>query len=337
MSEEVKLPKQVEENAALAEQILSGEASPEQADAIDNEETEAEETTEDSDTSEATDQDAADDDEEENEEESGDEDDQEEKVDYEQKYKTLKGKYDKEVPTLSNDVRALKDQVFSFLESQQGKPDADENIQAEIDSTNEEIKELEATLVETLGEDVASTVRSLIDLKSKEVASEIVKPVQKEVTSAKEDQFATKQEDMFKVIDSEVDADWRTLMAGEDQEFIDFLGTKGKDGIFTYGEMLAKANGDWDPKAVSKVLNEYLGTEAAEVDEPAPKVPKKKNIAPKRSTKTTPPQGEEKIQWTASSLAQFKKDDREGKLSDEESTRLWEDLLAAPSEGRYNA
>jgi hypothetical protein len=121
------------------------------------------------------------------------------------------------------------------------------------------------------------------------------------------------------------------------QEFVDFLDTTDPQGLYTYGELLAKANSEWDVARVAKIFNIFDG-----VVPPAPAAPvvtpvnpaRQALVAPSRTTTQPVPQTTEPHMWDQAEITKFQLDDRNGRFSEEVSQAKWADLLAALAENR---
>lgn len=310
------IPKQVEEAADLAEEYIKGlDAEEEESEAgeeVDTEESDKEEESEE----------AADD------EANTEEEEQEEKNIFEEKYRVLQGKYDKEVPRLHSELKELKEKIFERIGDLSQKPEVEEAPvpDAKLEAFKEEYGE---DLIGYLDSYFESKMKPAIEAQTKES----IEPVQQKVTSLEDSQVETAKTEFASYLDKNVNGDWRE--AGEDPNFIAFLETEDSSGFNTYGELLEKFNNSWDEKRMAKVFNAFYG-EKTEAAEKKPSPHKEAIVAPSRKTQAQAPNDDGKIMWTPESIKQFERDDRSGKYNQEESQKLWNDLLAAPSENRIN-
>jgi hypothetical protein len=323
------LPRQVQEQADLAEEFMStlyktedtdentdAEAS---SDGADEEGQETEGSAEEEEILETADQG-------EQEEEQDEEEDS-----YKSRYETLQGKYNAEVPKLNRELAKLKEEIFERL----GDPEKQvEQPPAKADDTAEFEAELEGYR-EQFGDDLLNVIEKLSERKAKHLLGESLSPVSQKVDSVESAQIQSAQAAFTEDLSDKVDGDWEPLWKGEDQQFIDFLDQKEPNGFFTYREVVQKANDSWDAEAMSKVFNTYLASQAPpekKVVEPTPQ-----DVAPERkAVQGEPDSGEGRI-WTQADISEFQTKDRQGKYSDEESQALWADFLKAPSEGRIVA
>jgi hypothetical protein len=256
---------------------------------------------------------------------------------YKERYQSLKGKYDAEVPRLHNDLKELKQSIFERLDKQvqpEQKPIENERLQK---------------FREEYGDDFVETIRELTREEFKPLVDQSVKPVKDELTTVRETQEQGRQQEFMKVLDTSVKGDWRTvwqtfneLANGEpasDPKVAEFLLQEDPSGLYTNGDLIALYNEKWDAGKLSKVMNMFFTDEPAVVPPVVPDAPKTKPvqeamIAPSRTTTHSTPQVDEKRIWTHATIEEFKKQDRQGKYDSDTSLAMWNDLLGAMNEGR---
>lgn len=338
------LPKQVQEQADLAEEFMStlyGEKEEE-----DIEKTQSEEASSDGEEEEVAAPEVSADDEEEEEVETaseGTQDDDSEEESYRKRYETLQGKYNAEVPKLNQELRQLKDDIFERfgdLSKQVNQPEVEETD--DTDSFEEELEEYR----EQFGDDLVSVIEKVSARRAQSLLKEHLSPVSQKVDSVESAQIQSAQTAFKEDLDSKVEGDWRSLWDGKDEGFKDFLKSKEPNGYFTYAEVVNKANDNWDAEILSNVFNTYLNSKAKPTEdkkaakEAENKVAEKVNqerVAPSRNKISDEPKDGEARIWTQADIAEFKEKDRRGKYSPEESEALWADFLRAPAEGRIVA
>jgi len=323
----MSVPKQILEQAELAEKFMSdlNEES-------DSEETAEEEEKDEEESDEEADEEEVDTDETDEDETSDEEEaDTSEEEDYKARYMTLKGKYDAEVPRLSNDLKEFKEKVFSQL----GDPNRKEEPADKDDTpiTDEQL----ARYQEEYGDDFLEAVRYVAKQEVSQGVKDGLQPVTEKVDQVEGSQVAAATAEFTSHLDDNVNGEWSKLWAGEDPKFLEFLDQPDPSGLYTYGELAAMYNDTWQAEKLTKLFNLYLG-EKPEVkdEEPAPKKKGKEDlVAPSRKPAASKPVTDgDQIIWTEASMEEFKLKDRQGKYSDEESQKLWDDLLLAPSQGR---
>mgnify|MGYP005844839585 CR=1 FL=1 len=273
-------------------------------------------------------------DQEEDEEEIQEADEEEEDDEtFKQRYNSLKGKYDKEVPRLHNELKDLKQSVLERLGSLEETSKKTET--EEPPPVNEKVEEFK----EKYGDELHDYLLTLIKEEGSSLLKDEIKPVSEKLNTIEEDTQSQKLTKFMETIDGKVSdsakGKWQDILAGEDENFLEFLDKPDPSGMFTYGEVFAKASNDWNSDRIAKVVDKFF-EEQAPASEKKDKARKEKEalIAPPRKTRSKAPEGNEKKIWTQDDMKQFEKDDRQGKYSQEESMALWNDLLLAPSEGR---
>lgn len=248
------------------------------------------------------------------------------------RYLSLKGKYDAEVPRLQHELKDLKQSVFEKLTAIAEKP-------AETKKEQDKQDDIIAKMKEEYGDEFIDGISKIADLIADQKVKSSVEPVQEKITSVEKSQLEVAQENFKDYLDTVVKnpdgtpGDWRTLWEGTDNKFLEYLKQPDPSGLYTYGELVQMYNDAWDADKLAKVINGYLETK--QTKKVAKSNPEKDAlIAPNRSSNKVAPKVEDKQIWTKQSIADFQRDDRQGKYSPEDSKKLWDDLLAAPSEGR---
>lgn len=302
MSEQFQVPSQVDEAAELAEQLFA-KMYPQTEEEEVEEESEIQASDED-------DEDASDEDDTEEDEDDEPEIDPKELKKWRDRYLTLKGKYDAEVPRLASQVKELM-----------------EKVSTPATKTEEPVEEDDIETFESVyGEDFVNNLRRVIDA---EVQSKLSQVTQK-VDTVEDIQRQAATDSFMSYLDEKADG-WRDLWEGKDKGFQKFLQQTDPMGLNTYETYLNQFNDNWDADGMSKIFNIYLESKKTKPD-----TSKEKDamIAPSRNKTAQPTTDSGKQIWTAESIKQFEVDDRRGKYTDAESQALWADLLAAPSEGR---
>ena len=346
----VKIPKQVQQDADDAQELLeqiqkNGKLPGEDEDAAGGDDDDDE-----TDTSSDDDETGGDDDEEEEDDSAAADEsdtDEDEEPTWKARYDSLNGKYKKEVPTLQRDLSDLKKKFFSLM-----TPKDDTEEPTNVDTLDAVRKRIEDAREDT-DPDLINLIEDIFQVNVSTALESSVKPVADKVDKIEKDSSESSRNDVAVTIDSLVEGDWRALMAGKDEEFLAFLGETDPSGMFTYGDVLDNANKNWDGDRMSKLFKLYLkegdtATVAADEEDPAKiaedakkaalaKAKKKKKaamVAPSTTQTTTTPTDDDKIIWTQASIAQLEKDERSGKITKEEADKYFDDLMLATKEGR---
>jgi len=305
------VPKQIEDAANEAEEYLKGLNESDAEDTDETEDAESEVDTED-----------------EIENEADAEDEPEDEDLFRNKYLTLQGKYDAEVPALHQELKELKDNIFGKIDELSKANDVKEeetSLDAATDSFREEYGD---DLVNYIDEYFKSKIEPTI----KQSTADAVKPVEEKVQSVEDSQISVAKDEFATYLNDNVKGDWQK--AAEDPKFVKFLEQEDPSGLYTYGDLLSEYNNNWDHKKMAKVFNIFYGEEKAPKQTSKPQ--KDAMVAPSRQTDNSAPTGEDKIIWTEESMQQFYKDDRARKIPQEESAKMWNDLMLAATEGRIH-
>jgi hypothetical protein len=324
------IPKQVEEAAELAEKTIAL-MNADESEGQKEEETD-EQAGDNADTSEESE--SQQDDETIESEDAEEEDDQEEaQEDFEQKYKTLKGKYEAEVPRLHDELESLKSDVFSRLTDIAEKQAAPESSDKADEKGEEEEPEEILRFKEEFGEDLFNGLKAIMDLNKPE-ESKSVEEISSKVDSIEEKQVENDRKEFADYVSEKVDGDWVSAWEGKDPNFDEFLKQPDPSGLYTNGELLVAYSQAWDKDRFAKVLNLYYGKAESKQD-PTPKKESKSKkekeaiIAPNRSNTNEQPEAEEEFVWTPQAIKQFEQDDRRNKYDAETSKKMWDSLLGA--------
>jgi hypothetical protein len=318
----MSLPAQVEEAAALAEE-LHGKMYGTEEEAV--EETEEESTEEEVEETEEEEPEAVEEDETTEEQE-----DWQQKFEaLEQTHKTLQGKYSAEVPRYAEEIRELK-QLKSDVFERLG--DVTQKVEAPEEKV---VNEKEVKFREEYGDEFFETMKEMIQTEANTSVAEQIAPIKETADSTEEAQIKSAQKNFADHLNENINGDWMTLFRGEDTKFEAYLDQEDSSGLHTNRELMDGYNDSWNADRMVRLFNNYLG-EPAPVEEKKPKANPVEEalIAPSRKTPHTTPNTEDKQMWTQDSLKQFEKDDMAGKYSSEESAALWQDLLSALAENR---
>ena len=279
----------------------------------------------------------------------------------EQQHKTLKGKYDAEVPEsrsradrLENEMKDFKKKVITDIEALAPPADGVETT-PELTARKERAqKYMEEYGDEYVGDQKAFFIEEILPL-----LQDHFKPVEEKVSTVAEAQSATAQKEYTAMVDKNIaNPDWQDdwVNEGSNLEMEKFLAQPDPSGLFTNGYLAEQYNNTNNGEKFAILMNRFYGEKPAAPADPVtptaaapetPAVPKKPAavapspdalIAPSRTApQTTLPDSGEKTIWTKASMRAFENKDRAGEYTPEESQALWNDLLMAPVEGRVRA
>jgi hypothetical protein len=263
---------------------------------------------------------------------------------WEQKYKSLEGKYKAEVPVLQTQLKDYKDQVFNQLNKIISSKDSGDGEGGDVAEEEEaKLPEPDERFKTEYGEDMYTMINAILEDRTTKLRGEIA-PVTKKVEDIEETRVNDARAEFSDFVSANVKGDWKKGWAGDDPAFNEFLTKEDPSGLYTNGELLTLYSQKWDKVRFAKVLSMHYGdataapAQAAAVPAAAENTAAKAKadaekaalVAPSRSAGDAPEtdSGEEII-WTDATFRQFEKDDRAGKYSAEDSKKMWDSLLKA--------
>jgi hypothetical protein len=262
-----------------------------------------------------------------------------EELSFRERYLTLKGKYEAEVPRLSSELKELKQSIIDRL-GDLSKKEPEPVKEAPIDPDFVKFKE-------EYGEEYVSMLEKMTESKARKIVEEALKskiePVQQKVASVEDAQIKAAQQNFKAHLTSKVQGDWESIWNGADPGFVKFLEQPDPSGLYTYGDLVEAYNNNWDADRLATVFNMYL-QQSGKAAQPVASQPQTTNpvkeaakdamVAPRRSTQNIAPVAAEKTVWTQDSIRAFQKADQQGKYDAETSKAMWDDLLSALKENR---
>lgn len=253
---------------------------------------------------------------------------------WEQKYKVLQGKYDKEVPTMASDLREMK----QYLASLQTAPKTVEP--PVVDERKAEREAIVAKLSETYPQDLIDSFIALQRLEAEDVASKFIKPVEQKTASLEDAQLDAATSNYVTFLDQK-STNWKPvwqvateLMGGKepsDPSIAAFLQSPDPSGLYTNLELIKAYDDKWDAERFTTLCNMY---EVPASTPPPRNVHKEALIAPSRVRTQPTPQGDEVKIWTMTEFKQFQSDAREGKYDEATQEAMWADVKKAVAENR---
>jgi hypothetical protein len=241
---------------------------------------------------------------------------------FKDRYLTLKGKYDAEVPRLAAEVKELRKLQDEFVKLKEQASSQTKPVVEEVDPL--------AKLEEEYGSDLANILREAIDRRVDSKIKPVLETTEERVASVEDTQYKAAQESFKAYLDDKVGG-WRDLWEGKDSAFGEFLETTDPTGLYTYGDLANHYVENWDADRLVTLFNLYKqGNTPQPVVQKEPSPQKTSMIAPSRTTsQPTPNIGEKRI-WTQADVEDFQRRDRKGQADQTE----WNDLLQALAENR---
>lgn len=249
------------------------------------------------------------------------------------KFKTLKGKYDTEVPRLHDQVRALTDKVAE-LQARPSTPEpAPEPVKPKVTPQD----------AETFGADLIDVIQRV----AHDTAASLLASLQTQLTEAKSEltSLATRlggvAESVVMTAKDRFLADL-TARVGDleainsDPRFIEWCGRRVPGTKHTYQVPLDEAFGDMDVDQATELLNLWKSSAGLTPDKlPPPPSPLEEMIQPPRSQQGPDPVVDPGTRiWSQDEIAQHYRDSSKGHVSKEDAARIDKEIDLAVAQGR---
>lgn len=253
---------------------------------------------------------------------------------WENKYHTLKGMYDAEVPRLHNQVRELQTQMQQVLDAkQEAEARAAQAQQDTVKSLiTEQDKEAFGTDLIDLIERATESKVATLKTREGELLNEI-NELKNQLGSVSERQVVS-DKDRFVFGLSQKVSDWEQLNV--DAGFIAWLSEV--DPVYGLPRQMALSNAynALDVDRVASIFNTYKTLVAPKPTDKQPKPSLQSQVAPTRSRATSAPTASDANQkfWTSDEIENFYTEWRRGFLEDDEAARMEKEIHAAIAEGR---
>lgn len=264
-------------------------------------------------------------------------------TDFEHKFNVLQGKYDAEIPRLSQENRQLRDQTIELgsiigrlqTEIEKLKGASDEPAQAVKGDiyqflTDEEVEEVESSIDPGI---LAKVVQGMIKTQ--------IAPFEQSLTSVRDTQYQTAEDRFWDKVNTTLPK-WQEV--NNNPAFGDWLGTKAPYTNRTRQQVLTDAQKSLNAETVVEIFNDFLrssdsghGATPAQGGQPVAAKPtgKKPRIAPAKGVGASSKPAEGRI-WTRKEIKDYYADVQRGKFrgKEKEQKRLEADIWKAQREGR---
>lgn len=253
-----------------------------------------------------------------------------------QKYHTLKGMYDAEVPRLYSDLREMKAQVQQLVADKAAAEAAAKTVQqAPVQTVESLITEQDR---EAFGPDLIDLIErateakvSKLRAKESELVNEI-KELKGQLGNVTERQVMSDKDRFLMGLGQQV-SDWETLNV--DQGFLGWL--QQVDPVYGVPRQAALSNA-YEALDVIRVANIFKAYKQTLPQTPAPSKVKQelqRQVAPTRTrSTTTPADGVNDKVFTNQDIEQFYSDWRRGFYDEQEAAEMEKQIHAAVAEGR---
>lgn len=266
-------------------------------------------------------------------------------VDWEHKYKVLKGKYDKEVPRYAENLRVAQDQILVLQQENATlraapKPDATPATPQPATPTDSDLdNDPEVQFLKTEYPEVWKAVKKVQNKSLADATSKIDALTKKlEATTTRVE--TSDRDKFYDHLDATVEG-WETV--NQDPEFKNWLATNSErySGV-RYSDLMKQAVDRLDARTVASLFEDFAKSKSAAAPAPSP-APKPKPAAkpgpvypPKPRPTPPPPRADEGPLYTAADIDQFYKDVRRGVYEGREAEFRAEEarIHKAVAEGR---
>lgn len=265
---------------------------------------------------------------------------EEELAKYKQRYNSLQGKYNSEVPRLTSELKELKAQMAELVEAAKA-PKTPEPAQPKIgDVTEADVDAFGADLIDLIKRQSAATSREMASVYEAEIKSlkaENKKLLDKLGNVEQTQQYSSQQQVLAKL--GEMVPDWEQI--NQDERFLDWLGEADPMSGQPRQAYLNDALEKLDPKRLAHVFNTFK--QLAGLVQPQKKAANpevQRQVAPGKSkaTPSTPaaPSSDTRI-WTAREIEQFYNDVRSGAFQgkEAEARSIEQQIDLAVAQGRF--
>lgn len=265
---------------------------------------------------------------------------EEELAKYKQRYNSLMGKYNAEVPRLTSELKDLKAQMAELIEAAKNPKTPAQEAPKIGDVTEADVDAFGADLIDLIKRQSAATSREMAaayEAEIKSLKAENKKLNDKLGTVEQTQQYSSQQQVLAKL--GELVPDWEQINQNED--FLEWLGEHDPMSGQPRQEYLNSALAALDPKRLAHVFDTFK--QAAGLAQPQKKAAKtevQRQVAPGRS-KATPSapsaaSADTRI-WTSRDIEQFYSAVRAGEYQgrEAEARSIEQQIDSAIIQGRY--
>ena len=252
---------------------------------------------------------------------------------WENKYHTLKGMYDAEVPRLHNQVRELEQKMQQLMDDKkEAELRAAQQPEPVKSLITEQDKEAFGTDLIDLIERATESKISGFKARESELLSEI-NELKAQLGDVSERQVVSDKDRFLFSLGQKV-PDWEQLNV--DSGFLQWLSEV--DPVYGMPRQYALTNAynEFDVERVAKIFNTFKASVAPKPTDKQPKPSLQSQVAPTRSRATSAPTATDANQrfWSQPEIEEFYSEWRRGYLDDEEAVRMEKEIHAAIAEGR---
>lgn len=265
---------------------------------------------------------------------------------YKQRYHTLKGKFDSEVPRLQHDVRNLSLSVSELQNKNEQLMEAANNQITKDPLVDDQGKTLDPEAFKQYGDEFGSLVETIQSVQAENATLKgQIQQLSGDVTQSKEGAERQRQTDHEVYMGNvkrgvaQLNADFETL--NTDPAFLNFLRQHPLNESESRLIKLNRAEASLDLDSAVEIFKEYLGTVTPQPqDIPNPPAPNLQPAPQNTGTDLNPPAPSQNTRtWNRKEISLFYKDKAAGKYSgrEDEANALEADIYLAQAQGRVVA
>jgi len=260
---------------------------------------------------------------------------------FKQKYLTLQGKYNAQVPGLQQEVRNLNQSMSELQEQIKESANQPQNPQDTVEGKD---SQLDPEVFKEYGDDFGALIETIQGLQNQNQSlTDQVKKLSGDVTQTKESQeqkdnadynvYMGQVREKLTALGSDFDA------LNTDPRFLNYLRQYSDNESESRFTKLQRAEAQRNVLTTMDIFKEYLGNKTPD-PQPPPITPP--NIQPPTTptgADITPPQEQSTKQWTRAGIKEFYADKTAGKFkgNEEKATALEQDIFLAQKQGRILA
>ena len=255
-------------------------------------------------------------------------------ADFQQKYQTLKGKFDAEMPRMHQDLRDLK-QTVSDLQFKNSELMSAANNQTPKEST---VEGLDPKDFAEYGEEFEGLVKTIQTLQNQNAELKgQVEQVSGNVKQQADNDYTVYMDQIKKTLSTELKVDFDQL--NNDPAFLNFLRQYPANGQESRHAQLQRAEASRNLPATIDIFKEYLGN-INPAKQPDPVI--QPNIQPTSQppgTDVNPPAQQSTTMWNRAEISAFYQDVSSGKFKgrEDEQKAYEQDIYLAQKQGRIVA
>lgn len=259
--------------------------------------------------------------------------------DWEQKYRSLRGLYEQQVPQLRTELKQ-RDETVNNLSQRLQELEKRTPVSATTPTqpsqklvTQQDVEAYGADLIDLIKRAAQESVPSW-EQERQELMGKVAK-LESQLGSVSTQSQTAVADAFWAGLERRV-PDWQTL--NTDQNFLQWLTERIPGTPVNRQSILDEANARWDAGAVAEVFDEYKATHTRTPTPATPAQPAapslQSQVAPSRTRAAAPQAPTQERVWTSKDIGEFYQQVRRGVIRPEDAARIEGEINAAVSAGR---